>query len=86
MWGCNPLLAQARACENHVYVVSSTYMAPQQGWMLSAVYDHTGQPIAQASNWGTVALLKSTSTSLRRAIQSRRLPRNGAEASTTDDG
>src|SRR5262245_61504231 len=25
VWGCNPLLARARACENHVYVVSSTY-------------------------------------------------------------
>ena len=24
VWGCNPLLAQARACENHVYLVSST--------------------------------------------------------------
>ena len=56
VWGCNPLLAQARACENHVYLVSSTYMAPQHGWMLSAVYDHTGQPIAQAHDWGTVAI------------------------------
>src|SRR5262249_896364 len=37
VWGCNPLLAQARACENHVYVVSSTYMAPKDNWMLSAV-------------------------------------------------
>jgi len=25
VWGCNPLLASARACENHVYLVSSTY-------------------------------------------------------------
>ena len=25
VWGCNPLLASARACENHVYVISSTY-------------------------------------------------------------
>ena len=25
VWGCNPLLARARACENHVYLVSSTY-------------------------------------------------------------
>ena len=24
VWGCNPSLAAARACENHVYVVSST--------------------------------------------------------------
>ena len=25
VWGCNPDLARARAMENHVYVVSSTY-------------------------------------------------------------
>ncbi|MFO0849774.1 MAG: carbon-nitrogen hydrolase family protein [Gemmataceae bacterium] len=25
VWGCNPGLAAARACENHVYLVSSTY-------------------------------------------------------------
>jgi predicted amidohydrolase len=56
VWGCNPLLAQARACENHVYLVSSTYMAPQDGWMISAVFDQTGKPIAQAEKWGTVAV------------------------------
>ncbi|MCC6235299.1 MAG: carbon-nitrogen hydrolase family protein [Verrucomicrobiales bacterium] len=56
VWGCNPLLAQARACENHVYVVSSTFMQPKDGWMVSAVFDQTGKPLAQASEWGTVAL------------------------------
>jgi len=25
VWDCNPLLARARACENHVYLISSTY-------------------------------------------------------------
>jgi predicted amidohydrolase len=56
VWGCNPLLAQARACENHVYVVSSTYTDVDQNWMQSAVYDHTGTVIAHASDWGTVAV------------------------------
>ena len=56
VWGCNPLLAQARACENHVYLVSSTFMEPKDGWMISAVYDQTGKPIAHAKNWGTVAV------------------------------
>ncbi|MHB1038084.1 MAG: carbon-nitrogen hydrolase family protein [Pirellulales bacterium] len=56
VWGCNPLLAQARACENHVYLVSSTYMAPKDGWMISAVFDQTGRPIAQAEKWGTVVV------------------------------
>ncbi|MHB8866697.1 MAG: carbon-nitrogen hydrolase family protein, partial [Pirellulaceae bacterium] len=56
VWGCNPLLAQARACENHVYLISSTYMQPKHGWMISAVFDQTGKPIAQAEQWGTVAV------------------------------
>ena len=56
VWGCNPLLAQARACENHVYVVSSTYEDVSRNWMLSAVYDHTGKVIAQAKEWGTIAI------------------------------
>ena len=56
VYGCNPLLAQARACENHVYLVSSTYMVPNDGWMISAVFDQTGKPIAQAGKWGTVAV------------------------------
>ena len=56
VWGCNPLLAQARACENHVYLVSSTFMQPKDNWMISAVFDQTGKPIAQAAEWGTVAV------------------------------
>ncbi len=56
VWGCNPLLAQARACENHVYLVSSTFMEPKDGWMISAVFDQTGRSIAQAGKWGTVAV------------------------------
>jgi predicted amidohydrolase len=56
VWGCNPLLAQARACENHVYLVSSTFMEPKHGWMISAVFDQTGKPVAQADKWGTVAV------------------------------
>lgn len=56
VWGCNPLLARARACENHVYVVSSTYTDAKSNWMISAVFDHAGQPIAQAERWGQVAV------------------------------
>jgi len=56
VWGCNPLLARARACENHVYMVSSTYEDVSRNWMISAVYDHTGEPVAQASEWGKVAV------------------------------
>src|SRR6185437_8040419 len=54
--GCNPLLGAARACENHVYVISSTYTDVTSKWMISAVYGHDGQPLAQADEWGTIAV------------------------------
>jgi predicted amidohydrolase len=56
VWGCNPLLAQARACENHVFLVSSTYTEPDMKWTITAVYDREGEIIAQAKDWGTLAL------------------------------
>jgi len=56
VWGCNPLLGAARACENHVYIVSSTYTGAERQWMVSAVFDHEGKIIAQAKEWGTVAV------------------------------
>ena len=54
VWGCNPLLAQARACENHVYVVSSTYGNSTANWMRTAVYDHEGKALVAAEDFGTV--------------------------------
>lgn len=54
--GCNPLLAAARACENHVYVVSSTHTEAKQDWMVSGVYGQDGRLLAQASDWGTVVV------------------------------
>src|SRR5207253_8440054 len=56
VWGCNPLLAAARACENHVYLVSSTYSDPASHWMISGIYDREGQVLSQATNWGSVAV------------------------------
>jgi len=56
VWGCNPMLARARACENHVYLVSSTYTDVSRNWMVSAVFDHSGEVAAQAEKWGTVAV------------------------------
>ncbi len=56
VWGCNPMLASARSCENHVYIVSSTYEDVSRNWMVSAVFDHTGEMIAQGKKWGTVAV------------------------------
>jgi predicted amidohydrolase len=56
VWGCNPELAAARACENHVFLVSSTYEDVSRNWMISAIYDHDGRPLARADQWGTVAI------------------------------
>jgi predicted amidohydrolase len=54
--GCNPMLGAARACENHVYVVSSTHTDASANWMISAVFGQDGTPLAQAKEWGTIAI------------------------------
>ena len=56
VWGCNPILAAARACENHVYLVSSTYTDAGSDWTLTAIYGHDGKPLVKADKWGTVIL------------------------------
>jgi predicted amidohydrolase len=56
VWGCNPLLAAARACENHVYLISSTYTDVKSNWTISGIYAQDGQILAQAKDWGTIAI------------------------------
>ncbi len=56
VWGCNPMLGAARACENHVYVISSTYTDVAANWMVSAVYGQDGKLLAQGKEWGSVAV------------------------------
>lgn len=54
VWGCNPLLASARACENHTFVVSSTYCDRSMNWMTTSIFGRDGRPIVTAENWGDV--------------------------------
>jgi predicted amidohydrolase len=54
VWGCNPLLASARACENHVYLVSSTYTDLSADWTKTAIYGRDGRTIKVAERWGSV--------------------------------
>jgi len=54
--GCNPLLAAARACENHVYIASSTYTDTSLNWMITGIYDQEGRVVVQATEWGTLAI------------------------------
>ena len=56
VWGCDPLLARARACENRIHVVSSTFTDPNSEWMISAVIDPAGKVVAQAKESGSVAI------------------------------
>ena len=54
VWGCNPELAAARATENHVYLVSSTYTDHNQNWIKTAIFSHEGEMIEQAKEWAEV--------------------------------
>ncbi len=53
--GGNPTLAAARAIENQVFLVSSTYTEAAKGGMVSGVWNQAGELLVQNdSNWGTV--------------------------------
>ncbi len=54
IWGGNPALAAARAIENQVYLVTSTYTSPDRDWMKSGVWDHKGELIVEGKEWGQV--------------------------------
>jgi predicted amidohydrolase len=55
IWGGNPVLARARAIENQIYLVTSTYTS-KTDWMITAVFGHRGEVCAQADEWGSVAI------------------------------
>ncbi|MBI4875462.1 MAG: carbon-nitrogen hydrolase family protein [Acidobacteria bacterium] len=56
IYGGNVALARARAIDDHVYLVTSTYMKPADEWMRTGIWDHQGRLIASAGAEGTVAV------------------------------
>ncbi len=56
IYGGADFLGSARAMENHIYLVTSTYMAPADRWMRTGIFDHRGDLIATTSTEGTLAL------------------------------
>lgn len=56
IYGGFGFVGAARAMENHIYLVTSTYMEPDGHWMRSGIYDHRGELIATTSTQGTIAL------------------------------
>jgi len=58
IWGGNPALARARAIENQVFLVSSTYTDPARDWMKSGVWDQEGRLLTVGERWGTVKVVE----------------------------
>ena len=56
VWGCNPRLAAARACENQVYLISSTYTHHRENWIKSGIFDPFGELLSHGKNWGDVSV------------------------------
>ena len=81
VWGCNPDLAEARAAENHVFVVSSTYEDVSSNWMISAVYDRSGLVLSRATEWGHGGRRRGRPQRRDRMAEPRRLPRQDRAAS-----
>lgn len=55
IWGGNPKLAAARAIENQIHLVTSTYTDDER-WMKSGVWDPDGNLVVRAKEWGSVAV------------------------------
>lgn len=58
IWGGNPALARARAIENQIFLVSSTYTDPNRDWMKSGIWDYEGNLLAAGKEWGTTHVVE----------------------------
>lgn len=56
IWGGMPSLAIARAVENQVFVVTSTYSDHGMNWMKTGVWTPAGRLLSPAREWGTVVI------------------------------
>lgn len=54
IWGGNPTLAKARAIENQVFLLTSTYTDPKRDWMKSTIIDKEGNLLSIGKDWGTL--------------------------------
>ena len=55
IWGGNPALARARAIENQIYLIASTYTGIERDGMVSGVWDHEGNLLVKNdAEWGKV--------------------------------
>lgn len=53
--GGNPVLAKARAIENQVYLITSTY-SERKHWLKTAIYDYDGKMLGATNKPGTMAI------------------------------
>lgn len=59
IWGGNPTLAAARAIENQLYLVSSTYTSLAPGMMVSGIWNPEGRLLIQNDReWGKVLVVE----------------------------
>jgi predicted amidohydrolase len=56
IWGGNPTLAKARAIENQVFLVTSTYTDPNRDWMKTTIIDKEGKMLSIGKDWGTLVM------------------------------
>lgn len=56
IWGGHPDLAKARAIENQLYLITSTYTEADRDWMRTGVWTPAGELVATTETWGTVVV------------------------------
>ena len=54
--GGNPKLAQARAIENQIYLVTSTYSGERKDWIKTGIYDYDGTMLDFTEKIGNIAI------------------------------